>query len=184
MIYMRRRIISRTTHCSGMTHQHADATWTQQLQTRRTRRPDVRSPQGRVLLKRKTSTCATESVSYDIAIERSTPRTSKRANERASRQSTVEALCLPYSDWGSMWYSCWRSYQLIKRINALSLLSLIKVIIILGRSPWCRPGIYFPAPTSRWRTSPSEHAHHPPFPTIERLRPGSFIIIHNNIYNI
>ena len=116
MINMRRRIMSRTTHCSCMTHQHADATWTQQLQTRRTRRPDVRSPQGRVLLKRKMSTCATESVSYDIEIERSTSQTSERANERANRQGTVAALCLPYSDWGSMWYSCWRSYQAYQRV--------------------------------------------------------------------
>ena len=54
--------------------------------------------------------------------------------------------------------------EVIRRINVLSLLSLI--IIILGRSPWCRPGIYFPAPASHWRTSPSEHAHHPSFPTI------------------
>ena len=160
MIYMRRRIMSRTTHCSGMTHQHADATWTQQRQTRRTRRPDVRSPQGRVLLKRKTSTCATESVSYDIAIERPTSRTSERTSERASRQSTVAALCLPHSDRESMWYSCWRSYQVYLRVVfTLTHHHPRKISLVLPRDILSRPYLLLENVAKRTR-SPSTIPHH------------------------
>ena len=156
-----------------MTHQHADATWIQQRQTRRTRRPDVRSRQGRVLLKRETSPYATESVSYDLAIERSTSRTSERASERASeRVGKYHRGAVSSIQWLRI-----DAIQLLKKLSNVSTCCLYShSIFILGRSPWCRLGIYFPAPTSRGRTI--QRARSPSvLPHIRRLRLGSFIIL-------
>ena len=78
---------------------------------------NVRSRQGRVLQppQGRTSTRATESVSYDIAIERSTSRTGERANERASRQVPSRHLCLPRCGCESMWY------QVSKKLSSVSM---------------------------------------------------------------
>ena len=107
-------------------------------------------------------------ISYGLLIERSTSRaserTSERANERASETTrTVAALCLPCWDCEFVNRCDTSVEEVIKRINVLSLLSLI---IILGRSPRSPSGIYFPAPTSHWRTSPSEDAHRIIHPSI------------------
>ena len=131
-------------------------------------RPVARSRQGRVLLKCKTSTRATESVSYGIAIERSTSRASGRTSERASRQVPSRLRYLLYvidviRVWKKLPCKC---------INLLSLLSLI-IILPLGTSLWLPSrDILFCPHLSPENVDKWTYAHHPSFPhTIRRLLP-------------
>ena len=88
----------------------ADTTWTQQLQSIYTIRPDVRSRQGRVLLNVE-SRRAPRKQSVMVYSNRTINISSERANERASRRAPSRHLYLFYCDWESMWYKGRRSYQ-------------------------------------------------------------------------
>ena len=105
-------------------------------------RPVVRSRQGRVLLKCKTSTCATEAVSYGIAIERSKSRASERTSESTSTIAASVSSIL------------WLRIDVIQVWKKLSCICMLTIYSFAARVSQQMPLIWLPEPwtlSTPWR---------------------------------